>query len=361
MGKDELKYVKEAFKTNWIAPLGPNVDAFELELCNYLDGGFAAALSSGTAAIHLALKLAKVGNGDFVLCQSFTFSATANPILYQGANPVFIDSEKYTWNMNPQLLVNAIKAGISDGKKPKACLVVHLYGMPAKIDEIKEICETYGIVLIEDAAEALGASYKGKKLGTFGTYGVFSFNGNKIITTSGGGALISADKEAIMKAKFWASQAKDPAPHYQHTEIGYNYRLSNVLAGIGRGQLMVLDKRVEARRAVYSYYKQELKTLPVAFLDEPKDYFSNRWLSCILFDRYETREKVMLALERENIESRPLWKPMHQQPLFLTYSNYLNGLSDHLFEVGLCLPSSSSLTLIELRYIVSIIKKALTI
>lgn len=348
MGGGELKYIGEAFDQNWIAPLGPNVDNFEKELEAYLGAGHVAALSSGTAAIHLALILSGVKDGDEVLCQSFTFSATANPIIYQRAIPVFIDSEKETWNMDPELLETAITARISKGKKPKACIVVHLYGMPARIVEIKEICEKYGIVLIEDAAEALGSDLNGKKLGTFGTFGILSFNGNKIITTSGGGALVSEDGEAIQKARFYSTQARDPAPHYQHSEIGYNYRISNISAGIGRGQLEVLDQWVQLRRRNYEFYSKEIA---LNWQKEPAGYFSNRWLSCALFNSYEEREAVRNLLGENNIESRPLWKPMHLQPVFEEYPRYTNGVSEQLFEQGLCFPSGSNMTLTDLERI----------
>ncbi len=349
MGGGELKYVQEAFDQNWIAPLGPNVDNFEKELGEYLGTGHVAALSSGTAAIHLALILSGVSSNDEVLCQSFTFSASANPIVYQGAIPVFIDSERETWNMDPELLEEAIKNRILLGKKPKACIVVHLYGMPAQIVKIKEICDKYGIVLIEDAAEALGSKINGKKLGTFGHFGVLSFNGNKIITTSGGGALISEDADAIQKARFLSTQARDSAPHYQHSEIGYNYRISNISAGIGRGQLEVLDEWVRRRRSNYQFYESHLN---YEWQPEPEDFFSNRWLSCCLLGSYEERENLRLKLAKQNIETRPLWKPMHLQPVFEKYPSYCNGVSQELFQVGLCFPSGSSLTSEDLSNII---------
>lgn len=344
MGGTELNYINEAFETNWIAPLGPNVDNFELDLAKYTGSKHASALSSGTAAIHLALVMLGVQVGDEVICSSFTFSASSNPIVYQGAIPVFVDSEEMTWNMNPDLLEIAIKDRISHGKKPKAIILVHLYGMPSQMDKIIAIANQYEIPVIEDAAEALGSTYNGKALGTFGKMGILSFNGNKIITTSGGGALISDDGELIKKSRFLATQARDVAPHYQHSEIGYNYRMSNICAGIGRGQMEVIDERVALRRANYYFYKQNFtKYSNITFVEEPDGYFSNRWLSTILLENFEQRERIRLALESENIESRPLWKPMHLQPIFSNYPKYVNGFSEKLFERGLCLPSGSSM------------------
>ena len=346
----EQKYVQEAFDTNWVAPLGPNVTGFEQDLENYLEENVhVAALSSGTAAIHLALILSGVKNGDEVLCQSFTFSASANPITYQGAKPIFIDSEKDTWNMCPVALEEAIKNKISKGKKPKAIIVVHLYGMPAKIDKISTIAKKYNIKLIEDAAEALGSSYKNQKCGTFGDYGILSFNGNKIITTSGGGALVCKTEKAKQKAIFLATQARDNAPHYQHSKIGYNYRMSNVLAGIGRGQMEVLDKHVALRRTNNQFYQKLFKNVAgvTVFTELNSDFFSNHWLSCILVDEKKarfSREGVRIQLEKDNIESRPLWKPMHLQPVFATCDYYGNTISENLFNKGLCLPSGSNLT-----------------
>jgi len=359
MSGKEQKFINEAFDTNWIAPLGPNVTGFEEDISQYLnEDTYVAALSSGTAALHLALILSGVQRGDEVLCQTFTFSASANPIAYQGAIPVFVDSEKETWNICPVLLEEAIKDRIFQGKKPKAIIVVHLYGMPAKMDEILAIAKKYQIVVIEDAAEALGSSYKGRKCGTFGDFGILSFNGNKIITTSGGGALICKEEQAKNKAVFLATQARDNAAHYQHSEIGYNYRMSNIVAGIGRGQLEVLPQRVEARRANFDFYKNELGGInQIQFLEEPKGAYANRWLTTILVSSFEQREKLRLALEQENIESRPLWKPMHQQPVFEKYPSYNNGVSDDLFERGLCLPSGSNLTQQELNRVVNCIKK----
>ena len=349
MSGNEMKFVNEAYETNWIAPLGPNVDGFEQDLQKYLDISHVAALSSGTGAIHLALVLLGVNAGDEVLASSFTFSATVNPITYVGATPILIDSETDTWNMSPELLEEAITDRIAKGKKPKAIILVHLYGMPAKIDEIMDISRKYEIPVIEDAAEALGSKYKNKALGTFGKFGILSFNGNKIITTSGGGALISDDEEAIQKARFLATQARDNAPHYQHSHIGYNYRMSNILAGIGRGQMMVIDNRVEQRRANHLFYKNIFKNADgITLLEEPSDdYFSNFWLTTILIDDKKTgftNTDLRLAFEKENIETRPLWKPMHLQPVFKSYPAYLNGVSESLFKKGLCLPSGSNLT-----------------
>ncbi|MCK5823358.1 MAG: aminotransferase class I/II-fold pyridoxal phosphate-dependent enzyme, partial [Bacteroidales bacterium] len=315
----------------------------------YLDTKSVAALSSGSAAIHLALILLGVKSGDEVLAQSFTFSATVNPIIYVGAKPIFIDSELDTWNMSPELLEKAIKDRISKGKKPKAIIIVHLYGMPTKLDEILSIAKKYDIPIIEDAAEALGSDYKGKKLGAFGNFGVLSFNGNKIITTSGGGALVSNNAEYIEKARFLATQARDKAPYYQHSHIGYNYRMSNVLAGIGRGQMKVIDLRVKQRRANHQFYKDNLEKIQgVSVFTEPEGFFSNYWLTTILIDPKKTNgittDDVRLSLEKENIETRPLWKPMHMQPIFKDYPAYCNGVSESLFKIGLCLPSGSNMT-----------------
>ena len=353
IGINEIKYINEAFYTNWIAPLGPNVNSFEEFLQIETKTKHAAVLSSGTSALHLALILLDVKSGDTVFCQSITFSASANPIAYQGAIPVFIDSDNDTWNMDPILLKAALEEANHKGVLPKAIIPVHLYGMPAKMDEILTIAKEYDVPVIEDAAEALGSSIKNKPCGSFGEFGVLSFNGNKIITTSGGGALISDNSEMIEKARFLASQARDEAPHYQHSQIGYNYRMSNVLAGIGRGQLEVLNDRVAARRNNFERYKQYFSKhnnagFNIQFQEEPKDYYSNRWLTCILvdpiFNKGLTREEIRLAMEAENIETRPLWKPMHQQPVFSTSKSFLNGVSDKLFENGLCLPSGSNLT-----------------
>lgn len=361
MGGNEQGYVKEAFDTNWIAPLGPHVDGFEKDLVTYSGIGHAAALSSGTAALHLALILADVKAGDEVICQSMTFSASANPIAYQGATPVFVDSEEETWNMSPALLEEAIKDRIAKGKTPKAIIPVHLYGMPVNMAPIVEIAARYNIPVIEDAAEALGSTYQGKACGTLGTLGVYSFNGNKIITTSGGGALIGNDAEQIKQARFLATQARDAAPHYQHSHIGYNYRMSNICAGIGRGQMEVLDQRVAQRRKNYDYYVANLSDLKgISFLAEPDGYFSNRWLTTLLIDPAKsggvTRETVRLALEADNVESRPLWKPMHMQPVFSGAPAYTNGVAATLFENGLCLPSGSNLEEADLERVVRIIR-----
>ncbi|WP_282163157.1 DegT/DnrJ/EryC1/StrS family aminotransferase [Ulvibacterium marinum] len=361
IGSSEQYYVDEAFRTNWIAPLGPNVSGFESDLEDYLqEDVHVAALSSGTASIHLGLKLLGVSKDDEVLCQSFTFSASANPITYLGAKPIFIDSERDTWNICPELLEEAILTGIRKGRKPKAIVVVHLYGMPYKVNEIQALAEKYQIPVLEDSAEALGSRYRGNKCGTFGDISVLSFNGNKIITTSGGGALVSKNKKYRDKAVFLATQARDHTVHYQHSEIGHNYRMSNVLAGIGRGQMQVLDERVYARRRNYEYYVKALQDLDeISFLKEPDGMFSNRWLSCILTPSYDLRERIRLALENENIESRPLWKPMHLQPVFQTELSFTNGISENLFQIGLCLPSGSNLSLEDLERIVEIVKLAL--
>lgn len=350
MGGNELKYIEEAFDTNWIAPLGPNVTGFENDLKSYLNNDIhIACLSSGTSALHLALILAGVTEEDYVICQSMTFSASANPIVYQGATPIFIDSEKETWNMCPNYLEEAIKDSLLNGKKPKAIIVVHLYGMPAKMDDIMAIAKKYEIPIIEDAAEALGSNFKGKKCGTFGDYGILSFNGNKIITTSGGGAIICNDEETKNKAVFLATQAKDEAPHYEHSKVGYNYRMSNVLAGIGRGQMEVLDKHVELRRGMHDFYKELFNNFDgITVFEEPSnDYFSNHWLSCILVDSKIagfSREDLRLELLNKNIEARPLWKPMHLQPVFQDALFYGSNISETLFKNGLCLPSGSNLT-----------------
>ncbi len=350
MGGNEQKFVQEAFDTNWVAPLGPNVTNFEQDLENYLDSDvYVAALSSGTAAIHLGLVLLGVQQGDEVICQSFTFSASANPILYLGATPVFIDSESDTWNMCPVALEEAIVDRISKGKKPKAIIGVHLYGMPFKVDEIKAVAKKYDIAILEDSAEALGSIYKGQKCGTFGDISVLSFNGNKIITTSGGGALVTKNKNIKDKTVFLATQARDNAPHYQHSEIGYNYRLSNICAGIGRGQMEVLDKHVQLRRAMHNFYTHFFKSVAgvKVFAEFNNDFHSNHWLSCITINQDKvgkTREDLRVYLEKENIESRPLWKPMHLQPVFEKYPYYGTTIAENLFENGLCLPSGSNLS-----------------
>ena len=363
IGKNEQAYIKEAFDTNWVAPLGPNVTYFENALESYLgENTHVAALSSGTAALHLALILLGVQQDDEVLCQSMTFSASANPITYLKATPIFIDSEKDTWNICPEALETAIKDRISKGKKPKAIIAVHLYGMPFKVDDLRFISTRYEIPIIEDSAEALGSSHKDIKCGTFGDIAVLSFNGNKIITTSGGGALVAKSQEVKQKAIFLATQARDKAPHYQHSEIGYNYRLSNICAGIGRGQMEVLNERVSARRNNHSFYKSIFsKYEGVSVFEEPTaDFISNHWLSCILIDKTTakfTPQQLIDALEYDNIESRPLWKPMHLQPVF-TYAPYYGGtVSEDLFHKGLCLPSGSNLSHEDLERIRRVIQK----
>ena len=348
MGGDEIKFVQEAFDTNWISPVGPHIAAFESELASYNNVQYCAALSSGTAAIHLALIILGIKEGDEVICSSFTFSGSCNPIRYQGATPVFVDSESDTWNMDPALLEEAIQERSLKGKKPKAIIVVHLYGMPARIDEIMAIARKHEIPVIEDAAEALGSTFGGQKLGSFGDFGIYSFNGNKIITTSGGGALVASRKDWIDTSRFLATQARDPAPHYEHSHIGYNYRLSNICAGIGRGQLRVLDERVQQRRSVFDFYNNHLSGKPgLSFPREAKGSFSNRWLTTLLVDPLQAKtdpETLRMALEKANIESRPLWKPMHLQPVFKQFPAFVNGVSARLFSNGLCLPSGSNLT-----------------
>jgi len=347
----EQKYVQKALDTNWITSGGPNVDEFENSLQNYFaDESFVTALNSGTSAIHLALILLGVKENDEVICQSMTFSASANPILYQGATPVFVDSEEDTWNICPEFLEIAIQDRIKKGKKPKAIITVHLYGNPYKVDEIHAIADRYGIPIIEDSAEALGSSYKGKKCGTFGNFGILSFNGNKIITTSSGGALISKKQNFKEKAIFYATQSKDNAVHYQHSEIGYNYRMSNICAGIGLGQIKMLDTNVEKRRQNHFFYKDIFHAIDNVELLEPlnENYFSNYWLNTILikqdFKNSKTKEGLILAFEKQNIETRPLWKPMHLQPIFKKYPYYGEKIAEKLFEKGLCLPSGSNLT-----------------
>ncbi|WP_305038967.1 aminotransferase class I/II-fold pyridoxal phosphate-dependent enzyme [Fulvivirga maritima] len=361
MGGTELKYIQEAFDANWISPVGPNIAAFENDLASYTGREHAAALSSGTAAIHVALILLGVKAGDEVMCSSFTFAGTCNPIVYQGAHPVFVDSEEDTWNMDPELLKEGIEDRIKSGKKPKAIIVVHLYGMPAKMDLIMKVAREFDIPVIEDAAEGLGASYDGKKLGSFGDLSILSFNGNKIITTSGGGALLSNNKEYIDKAKFLATQARDNAPHYEHSSIGYNYRLSNISAGIGRGQMEVLEQRVNRKREIFEYYKNELSDIDnIQFLEEFDKCFSNRWLTTILVDGTngaKVKDDVRILLEKNNIESRPLWKPMHMQPVFEGSRAYLNGVSEKLFEIGLCLPSGTNTTDADLSRTIELIKE----
>ena len=354
----ELKYLQQALDTNLIAPLGPNVNQFEKEVASYVGVQHVSALSAGTAAIHLALLLLNVNSGDEVIASSFTFSATVNPIVYVGATPILVDSEEDTWNMCPLELKRAIIDRIAKGKKPKAIIVVHLYGMPAKMEEIMEVAAEYGIPVIEDAAESLGSSYKGQKMGSFGLMNILSFNGNKIITTSGGGALLSNDEELINRSRFLATQARDDAPHYQHSTIGYNYRMSNIVAGIGRGQMEVIDERIAKRRENFFFYKKKLQPINgITFQEEPnEDYFSNHWLTTILINpantKGKTREDLRLHLLSKNIESRPLWKPMHLQPVFKDCPAYTNGVSERLFDIGLCLPSSSNITDKERNFVV---------
>src|ERR1035437_97456 len=362
MGGSEMKYINEAFDTNWIAPLGPNVTSFENELGEYLKIKHVAALTSGTAAIHLALIILGVKAGDEVISSSFTFSATINPIAYQGATPVLIDSEEESWNMSPELLEKAIKKRLEKGKKPKAIIIVHLYGMPAKIVELMKIANKYDIPVIEDAAEALGSKVGNKACGTFGVMGILSFNGNKIITTSGGGALVSDNNDYIKKARFLSTQARDLAPYYQHSQIGYNYRMSNVLAGIGRGQLEVIDDRIAKRRSNYEFYYKNLKHLKgISFLQEENPSFSNRWLTTIIVDPQKTNsiscKDIQQALEKDNIESRPLWKPMHLQPIFKDSPSFTNGVSERLFKFGLCLPSGSNMNENDLERVLLTINK----
>ena len=351
----ELQYIQEAFATNWIAPLGANVDGFEQELAAKVGAKHAAALTTGTAAIHLSLKAADVKAGDIVLCQSLTFSATANPIIYENAIPVFIDSNVATWNMDPVALEEAFE---KYGHKVKAVLVTHLYGLSADLDPIKALCDKFGAILIEDAAESLGSYYKGKHTGTIGAYGVFSFNGNKIITTSGGGMLVSNDEEKIKKVRFWATQAREPARHYQHRELGYNYRMSNIVAGIGRGQLKVLDQRVAKKKYIFEFYQRELANLegvefmPINEWNEP-----NYWLSCMSLCGKVKPLDIMGALEKENIESRPIWKPMHMQPYYAKYDFIGTNVSENLFENGVCLPSDTKMTDEDLTRVAEIIKK----
>ncbi|WP_017187258.1 DegT/DnrJ/EryC1/StrS family aminotransferase [Alkalibacillus haloalkaliphilus] len=349
----EQQYVQEAFDTNWIAPLGSNVNGFEQELADKVGIKSAAALSSGTAAIHLALRAAGIGQGDIVFCPTLTFSATANPIIYQGATPVFIDSDFKTWNMCPDALEEAFK------KYPevKAVIVVHLYGLSADLDRIVDLCTQYNVTLIEDAAESLGTYYKGKQTGTFGDYGIFSFNGNKIITTSGGGMLVSNNEKMVEKVRFWATQSRDQARHYQHSELGFNYRMSNVVAGIGRGQLKVLDERVQKKKKIYETYKRELSdVVGIGFMPENDFDDPNYWLSCITLNENVQPTDIMDALDEENIESRPIWKPMHMQPYFDQYDFVGEGVAEKLFETGICLPSDTKMTDDQISRIINNIK-----
>lgn len=350
----EQKFVQEAFDTNWVAPLGTNVNEFEKEIASKVGSQHAVALSAGTAAIHMALKAADVGEDDIVFCQDLTFSATANPIIYQKAIPVFIDSDFETWNMSPKALETAFQ---KYGDRVKAVLVVHLYGLSADINPIMELCQKYNVTLIEDAAESLGTKYKGKYTGTLGEYGVFSFNGNKIITTSGGGMLVSNNEERIAKVRFWSTQARDQARHYQHSELGFNYRMSNIVAGIGRGQLKVLEQRIAKKKYIYEYYKKELGCIEGVHMMPMNEWQdSNCWLSCITLNGKVRPLDIMLALEKENIESRPIWKPMHMQPLYEKYDFIGEGVSKELFENGVCLPSDTKMRDGDLERVVSIIK-----
>ena len=364
MGGGEMKYIEQAFAENWIAPLGPNVNGLENDLENFLEEDIhVAALSSGTAAIHLALVLLDVEAGDYVICQSLTFSASANPIIYLGAHPIFVDSEEDTWNLCPNALEDAIKFGISKGKKPKAIIAVSLYGMPYKADEISELSLKYDIPVIEDSAEALGSTYKGRKCGTFGDFGILSFNGNKIITTSGGGALTLRHKEFKKKAVFLSTQAKDDAPHYEHTKIGYNYRMSNICAGIGRGQMEVLQERVDQRRANNQFYADLFQDYAGFKLHkEPtSEYYSNHWLSIISLESKSdiTKTQLIQKFAKDNIETRPIWKPMHMQPVFKNAEHFGSNLSERLFATGLCLPSGSNLTDEDRERISSVLKRVM--
>ncbi len=359
MSGKEISYIQSAFAANWIAPVGPNIELFEQRLQSYLGHEMqVAAVSSGTAALHLALIVLGVETGDEVICQSLTFSGSANPIAYQGATPVFVDSEESSWNMSPEYLEIAIKDRLRKGTKPKAIIVVHLYGMPAQMDAIMQIANAYGIPVIEDAAEALGSRFKGRQLGTFGDISILSFNGNKIITTSGGGAFVSANEAYVRKAKFLSTQAQDPAPHYQHSQIGYNYRLSNVLAGIGCGQMEVLNHRILKRRSNFEFYKNVFAgTDEILLLTEPdEDYYSNYWLSTLTIESNRvTREDIRLALQAENIDCRPVWKPMHLQPVFAHAPYYGAGVCEKIFDNGLCLPSGSNLSDTELGLVATVV------
>jgi dTDP-4-amino-4,6-dideoxygalactose transaminase len=363
MGGSEQKFIKEAFDTNWVAPLGPNVNGLENDIEHYLGNkSYVSVLNSGTAAIHLGLILLGIKTDDEVICQSFTFAASVNPILYLRATPIFIDSELETWNLCPIVLEEAIVDRIKKGKTPKAIIAVHLYGVPYQIEEVRAVADKYGIPILEDSAEALGSSYKGQKCGTFGDIGVLSFNGNKIITTSGGGAIVTKNKEKKDKAVFFATQSKDFAPHYEHSEIGYNYRMSNICAGIGRGQMEVLDSRVTLRRKIHEFYIELFKEIPgvTVFSVPNEDYFSNYWLSTLVIDPVKTngitRETLRLAFEDDNIEARPLWKPMHLQLIFESYPYYGNKIAETLFENGLCLPSGSNLRMEECLRIAAVVR-----
>lgn len=363
MGEGEMKYIQEAFDTNWIAPLGANVDGFERELAQYVDVKAASATSSGTAAIHLALDLLGVRAGDVVFCSTLTFIASANPILYLGAKPVFIDSEDGTWNMSPQALERAFVDAKASGQLPNAVIIVNLYGQSARMDELLAICEAYGVPVVEDAAESLGSTYKGKKSGTFGKFGVYSFNGNKIITTSGGGMLVSDDEALIARSRFLATQARDAAKHYQHSVMGYNYRMSNVVAGIGRGQLEVLDERVAQKRAIFERYAQAFAEVDgLEMMPELEGMFSNRWLSAMTLDPAKIRVtpyELMDALDAANIEARPVWKPLHMQPLFADCKFFAHAdgdcVSERLFATGICLPSDSKMTVSEQERVIEVV------
>lgn len=361
MGQLEMQYVQDAFASNYIAPIGPQVDLFEQEFAEYVGSRYAVAVSSGTAALHLALRYAGVGMGDTVLCSTLTFVASANAILYQGAKPVFIDSEPDSWNMDPELLLSTLTKMDEKGQLPKAVVVVHAYGQTAEMGAIMQACEQFSVPIIEDAAEALGSTYGKKMAGSLGLAGIFSFNGNKIMTTSGGGMLVSDDKGLTEKIRFWATQARDSEIFYEHSEMGYNYRMSNILAAIGRGQLAILPERIEQKRAVYDYYQQELSALPgVTFMPEASFGKATRWLTCLVVDPTLAgihRDAIIDALEKENIESRPVWKPMHMQPLFRGCISVGGKVSRHLFEHGVCLPSGSALTKDELARITDIIKQ----
>ncbi|UYZ61456.1 DegT/DnrJ/EryC1/StrS family aminotransferase [Hymenobacter weizhouensis] len=363
LGRHELNYLHKAIEDNWVAPAGPNLDGFERDICEFTGARHCVALTSGTAAIHLGLRLLGVGPGDEVMCPSFTFVATANPIAYLGATPVFVDSEADTWNLCPERLREALQARQQQGRRPKALILVHLYGMPARLREVLAVAEEFGVPVLEDAAEALGSRYEGRPLGTFGAVGVFSFNGNKILTTSGGGALVTDNPQWAQKARFWATQAKDPAPYYQHSELGYNYRLSNLLAGIGRGQMELLEDRVKRRRAIYTWYQEHLRDVPGLRFGpaEPAGGHANRWLTTILLDPAETTvtpEQLRQHLETHNIESRPLWKPLHLQPLFAGAPMFGGEVCAALFARGLCLPSGSAMTDSDLYRVASAVTGA---
>ena len=361
MSGRELDYVKDVFDSNWIAPLGPHVDAFENEFAAYHGGGYAAAVANGTAALHLVLRILNIKPGNTVFCSSWTFFASATPVAYLGANPVFIDSDTATWNMNPVLLEEALKEADQAKRLPSAVIPVDLYGQSADMDAILQICGKYNVPVVEDAAEALGAKYKGTPAGTRGPVSIFSFNGNKIITTSGGGMIWAKDSGLIERARFLSQQARDPAPHYEHSEIGYNYRMSNILAAVGRAQLEVLDERVRQTRAVFDYYKKRLSALPgITFMPEPEWSFHSRWLTCIVVDPIvfkATREDIRIYLEKHNVESRPLWKPMHLQPVFKDCQVFGGDVSENLFKDGLCLPSGTAMTEEELDFVCGLIEK----